>query len=109
MNTHLQHRVNDLMQQYNAVTLATCGPAGPQISIVAYTVRQLHLHLLIPHGSDHLFNLEAQSNLVMMTEGWRLHGRGHITHDDHQQATIVVTGTRLHVLNGQHSVETIDF
>jgi len=109
MNTHLQHRVNDLMQQYASATLATCGPAGPQLSIVVYTVRRLHLYLELPHGSDHLFNLESQPGLVLLTRGWRLHGQGHITGHNHQQTTIVVTGTRLHVLNGQHSVETIDF
>lgn len=108
MNAHLQHRVNDLLHHHNNVTLATCGPAGPQISVVTYTVQQLHLHLLIPNGSDHLFNLETQPALVLMTKSWRLHGQGRITNNAHQQVTIVVTGTRLHVLNGQHSVETID-
>jgi len=109
MNKHLQKRVNDLLRQHNSATLATCGPAGPQISIVAYTARHLHLHLELPRGSDHLFNLESQPGLVLLTEGWRLHGQGYITDHDHQQATIVVTGKHLHVLNGQHSVETIDF
>lgn len=110
MNTHLQQRVNELLHRYNSATLATCGLAGPQISIVTYSVQQLRLQLVLPHGSDHLFNLETQPKLVLMTEDWRLHGDGHTTGDnDHQQATIVVTGTRLHVLNRQHSVETIDF
>lgn len=109
MNAHLQQRVNDLLQQYDTATLATCGPAGPQISIVAYTVERLQLYLKLTHGADHLFNLETQPKLVLLTASWRLHGQGHITSDNnHQQVTIVVTGTRLHVLNGQHSVETID-
>jgi hypothetical protein len=106
MNGHLQQRVKDLLQGYRSATLATCGPAGPQLSIVTYSVQGLHPHLELPHGADHLFNLETQPNLVLMTERWRLHGQGHT---NYQQATIVVAGARLHVLNGQHSVETIDF
>jgi hypothetical protein len=109
MNIYLQQRVNDLLNQHNTATLATCGPAGPQISIVTYSVERWQPHLTLPHGSDHLFNLETQPALVLMTEGWRLHGQGRIIHDDRRLLVIVVTGTRLHVLNGQHSVETIDF
>ncbi len=112
MNTHLRQRVNDLLHRYSSATLATCGPAGPQISIVTYTVEQLNLHLALSQGSDHLFNLETQPLLVLMTAGWRLHGQGHAASDTyHQRATIVVTATRLHILNddGQHIVETIDF
>ncbi len=60
MNQHLQQRVADLLAQYDTVTLATCGPAGPQISRVPYRVQQLDLYLFVPHGSDHLFNLESQ-------------------------------------------------
>lgn len=112
MNAHLQQRVKTLLQSYHSATLATCGPAGPQISIVACTVEELHLHLSVSHSSDHLFNLETQPLLVLMTAGWRLHGQGHITEDTYRQKTlIVVTGTRLHILNedGQHITETIDF
>lgn len=110
MNTHLQQRVNDLLHRYSSATLATCGPAGPQIGIITYTIDQLHLHLALPHGSDHLFNLESQPSLVLMTEGWRLHGEGHKSGDTyHQQATVVVTEIRLHILDGQNTIETIDF
>jgi hypothetical protein len=112
MNAYLRHRVNDLLHRYTSATLATCGPAGPQISIVFYSVQELRLHLALPHGSDHLFNLEMQPLLVLMTAAWRLHGQGRMTSDTYRQpATVVVTATRLHILgdDGQHTVETIDF
>ena len=112
MNKHLQQRVESLFNAHNKVTLATCGPAGPQISIVTYSVKQLRLHLTLTHGSDHLFNLETMPSLVLMTIGWRLHGKRHaISDDNHQQATVIVTGTRLHILSndGQNTIETIDF
>ncbi len=110
MNTHLRQRIETLLNAHDSATLATCGSAGPQISIVTYTVQQLGLHLALPHGSDHLFNLETQPTLMLLTASWRLHGRGYATGDtNHHQATVVVTGKHLHVLNGQHTVETIDF
>lgn len=112
MNKHLQQRVNDLLKRYSSATLATCGPAGPQISIVTYTVKQLQLHLTLTHGSDHLFNLETEPSLVLMSTGWRLHGQRHAISDgNHQRATVVVTGIRLHILSndGQNTLETIDF
>lgn len=112
MNKHLQQRVEVLLNQYERAILATCGPAGPQISVVTYSVKQLRLHLTLTHGSDHLFNLETEPSLVLMTTGWRLHGhRDAMSDTNDQQATIVVTGTRLHVLSddGQNTIETIDF
>ncbi|MBZ0297037.1 MAG: pyridoxamine 5'-phosphate oxidase family protein [Anaerolineae bacterium] len=112
MNRYLQGRVQALLTQYRTAALATCGPAGPQISTVTYTVDQLQLHLALPHGSDHLFNLETQPALVMLTAGWRLHGEGTIVYDPYcQRATVIITATRLHLLsdNAQHTIETIDF
>jgi len=108
MNKHLQQRVEALFNAHDTATLATCGPAGPQISIVTYTVKQLRLHLTLTHGSDHLFNLEMEPGLVLMTTGWRLHGQRHAISDT---KTVVVTGTRLHILSddGQNTIETIDF
>ena len=112
MNKHLQLRVEALFNAHDTATLATCGPAGPQISIVTYSVKQLRLHLTLTHGSDHLFNLETEPSLVLMTAGWRLHGHRHAISDtNHQQATVIVIGTRLHILSddGQNTIETIDF
>ena len=108
MNAHLRQQVKDLLNRYSTATLATCGPAGSQISIVTYSVEQLQMHLTLTHGSDHLFNLETDPSLVLMTASWRLHGQGHTTGGT---KTVVVSGTRLHILSndGQQSVETIDF
>ena len=113
MNAHLQRRVNDLLHRHNSATLATCGPAGPQVSIVSFGVQQLCIHLTLSYGSDHLFNLETQPLLALLTSSWRLHGQGYMIDDtyQHQQATVVVTATRLHILSNdsQHTIETIDF
>ena len=115
MNAHLYQRVEALPNRYEVATLATCGPAGPQISILSYYTEAIRLHLEVPHGSDHLFNLEGQPALVLLTAGWRLHGRGTISTDVespyHRQAVVTVTANRLHILgiDGKSTVETIDF
>lgn len=115
MNAHLYQRVEALLKRYEAATLATCGPAGPQISVVHYHMEAMRLHLDVPHGSDHLFNLEGQPVLVLLTAGWRLHGQGIISTDAesayHGQAVVTVTANRLHILSadGKSTVETIDF
>jgi len=117
MNQHLQQRVADLLAQYDTVTLATCGPAGPQIGLVPYRVQQLDLYLFVPHGSDHLFNLESQPELAVLAPSWKLSGRGMTQNGKaiaplhHWQTVIAVYPTRLHVLSedGQSAIETIDF
>jgi hypothetical protein len=76
MNKHLQQRVEELLTLYDSATLATCGETGPQISSITYRTQQLDLYLFVPRSSDHLFHLEAQPELVLLSPGWQLHGRG---------------------------------
>lgn len=115
MNRHLQQRIYDLLTRYDAATLATGGQAGPQISHVAYHVDGTRLHLLLPHNSDHLFNLETQPELVLLTPAWKLYGCGAPSDDiaplHDWQTVVVVTPTRLHILgaDGQSIIETLDF
>lgn len=113
MNQYLQQRIETLFRQYDRTTLATCGSAGVQISVVTYDAKQLTLHLYLPHGSDHLFNLESNPELVLLTPSWKLQGRGKLTDAipsfNQWQVTILVKPIRLHILNDQASIETIDF
>jgi hypothetical protein len=115
MNRHLQPHIKALFAQYDRATLATCGAAGPQVSVVPYQTHDLTLHLLIPQTSDHLFNLDGQPDLVLLTPTWRLHGRGARTQkpplSSSWQAVITVKPLHLHILDkdGQYAVETIDF
>ncbi len=115
MNTYLKQRVEELLNRYDAATLATFGQAGPQISIVPYETRDLQLHLFIPRHSDHLFNLETQADLVVLSPTWRLHGRsltaGNATAPHEWQSAVCVQPIRLHILSedGQSTIETIDF
>ena len=115
MSTYLQQRAEELLKQYDAATLATGGQAGPQVSHVPCKANGLRLHLFLPHGSDHLFNLETQPELVLLTPGWKLYGCGAPSDDiapPHDwQTVVVVTPARLHILgaDGQSIIETLDF
>ncbi|MEQ8673575.1 MAG: hypothetical protein RLP44_05640 [Aggregatilineales bacterium] len=115
MNKHLQQRIEALLALYDRATLATCGQAGIQISVVAFHVQNLRLYLFIPHSSDHLFNLESEQALALLSPAWKLYGKGVITKDiiaPHEwQITTRVEPTRLHILSndGLSTVETIDF
>lgn len=115
MNRHLQPHIKALFEQHDRATLATCGAAGPQVSVVPYQLHDLRLHLLLPQTADHLFNLEGQPDLVLLTPTWKLHGRGTRRHhsplSSSWQVVIRVEALRLHILdkNGQYAVETIDF
>lgn len=117
MNRYLQQRLTELFSQHDKAILATCGHAGPQISSVPCHVEEIRLYLLVPHGSDHLFNLEAQPELALLTPAWKLHGTGHITRDSLTtpvhgwQVVVQVEPLRIHVLmaDGSGYNETIDF
>jgi hypothetical protein len=117
MNRHFQQQICELLERYSSATLATAGPAGLQIGLVPYQLQHTQLYLLLAHGSDQLFNLEQQPDLVLLTEGWKLAGRGSILPDSAGipaqpwQTVVRVEPLRLHLLreDGQSSCETIDF
>lgn len=116
MNRYLHERITALFAQFDRATLATCGRAGPQISMTAYQHDQQHLFLLLPHSSDHLFNLEGQPDLVLLTAAWKLHGTGALAQgavpiqSQPWQVIIRVQPQRLHILDaGEQIIETIDY
>ena len=117
MNEHLRQRIEELFSECTQVILATCGPAGPQVSQVPSAVRERWLILKVDRTSDHLFNLDVQPKLALLTPGWELRGSGLLlsTNPDvylHSwQAAIQVFPTRVHILDpdSRRRVETIDF
>jgi len=105
-----------------ACTLSTSGPAGLQASVVACQVQDGHIFVLIPRTTDHLFNLEHQTEVVLTTERWQLRGRAktntpkapHYSAIEPRQPVVVVKviPVRMHIeaaggSNGHR--ETIDF
>jgi hypothetical protein len=72
-----QHAIEALKTPRTAV-LATSGPAGVQASEFPCEAIELSLHLLLPKTSDHLFNLENDPNVTLLTPAWELKGQAHI-------------------------------
>jgi hypothetical protein len=60
------------------VILASSGPAGVQVSEVKYEARELELYLLVPQTSDHIFNLEADPSVTLLTPLLEIKGKARI-------------------------------
>lgn len=71
-------RVIGILAGWECVTLVTCGPAGPQISIVKCRAVDAALYLLVQRVSDHLFNLEQPGEVVLRAAGWEVRGQASI-------------------------------
>lgn len=74
MLEHLRRRVETALAATNQVTLSTCGPADIQSSMVECTARGMRLYLRVPQSSDHLFNLEHHSAVVVTCKQWQVNG-----------------------------------
>ncbi len=58
--------------------LATNGPAGIQAGEFPCEAIELNLYLLVPKTSDHLFNLEHDSTVTLLTAGLELKGKAQV-------------------------------
>ena len=67
-------RAIQTLQPARSAVLATHGPAGLQVAEVPCQAVNLDLYLLLPWTSDHLFNLEQDPNVTLLTPGWELKG-----------------------------------
>jgi hypothetical protein len=78
MLSHLRQRVVDTLATAATATLSSHDPAGIQVNIFPCEARELVLFLLVPTTSDHLFNLESNSEVVVWTESWQARGIGRL-------------------------------
>jgi hypothetical protein len=68
-----QHAITALSQP-GRVILVTSGPAGVQAGEFPCEAKDLVLYLLMPRTSDHLFNLEHNPTVSLLSAGWELKG-----------------------------------
>lgn len=116
MNRYLEERVRAQLNQFDRAILATCGPAGPQLSHVRFETQGQIVYLFLLYGSDHLFNLETDAQVVLLAPTWKLYGRGTVVSDTASigerswQVIVQVAPLQLHILSGDHHsvIETID-
>ena len=109
-----------LIAQSEECALSTVGPAGLQASFVPCRVQNGTLYIGVLATSDHLFNLEHTSYVVLTTSTWELHGNAMppnpadtpFTPDEVQWHTLfAISVTRVNALleTADNSRITIDF
>lgn len=74
MLNYARQRAMEALRRPDRAVLATSGPAGLQASEYPCEADGLCLYLLIPQTSDHLFNLEHDPVVTMISEWWELKG-----------------------------------
>jgi hypothetical protein len=75
---HLRQRVIQTLASARSLTLSTFGPAGLQSSRLPCEAADTTLFVLIPRTSDHLFNLEANPAVVVVSGEWNLRGAARV-------------------------------
>lgn len=70
MLDYVHHRTIEALRVPRTVILVTSGPAGVQAGEFPCEATGLILYILVPRTSDHLFNLEYDSTVILLTAGW---------------------------------------
>lgn len=82
MLDYARQRAIEALRNHRKAVLATSGPAGLRASEFLCEAIDLDLYLLVPRTSDHLFNLEHDSTVTLLTASWELKGEAHIFSPD---------------------------
>ncbi len=78
MLNYARQQAAEALEKARTAVLATSGPAGVQASEVPCAARDLALYLLVPQTSDHLFNLEQNPEVTVLSAGWELKGEARV-------------------------------
>jgi hypothetical protein len=78
MLDYARQRAIEALKVPRSAVLATSGPAGIQAGEFLCEAVDLDLYLLVPKTSDHLFNLEQDSTVTLLTAGWELKGQAQV-------------------------------
>lgn len=74
MLNYARQRVLEALKIPKRAVMVTSGPAGVQAGEFPCDSAGLSLFLLVPKTSDHLFNLEANPAVIILTGVWELRG-----------------------------------
>jgi hypothetical protein len=75
---YAHQKVMEALRVPGKVVLATSGPAGVQASEFPCEAAGLALYLLLPLTSDHLFNLENDPKVTLLSPFWELKGQAQL-------------------------------
>ncbi len=82
MLDYARQRAIEALRIPRRAVLVTSGPAGVQAGEFPCEAIDLDLYLLVPKTSDHLFNLEHDATVTLLTSGWELKGQAQIIPPD---------------------------
>jgi len=118
-------RAKEVLSIPDTVVMVTNGPAGIQVGEFLCEAIDIRLFLLVPQTSDHLFNLEHESGVTLLSSGWEMKGDARIVTTEPFTLTLnllqdptarwcqlvqVEPGIlQIHHHKGWGSMETIDF
>ncbi len=122
MLDYARERAREVIKLLRTAVLATDGPAGLQLSELPCQALGLEIYLLLPQTSDHLFNLEHNPAITLLTSAWKLKGEASILAGEKMDLGLLrrpeaawsvvvrVTPVRIHILGdrGWGNIETID-
>ena len=75
-------RAREVLSLTRKVVLATGGPAGVLAGEFRCEAVDLALFLLVPKTSDHLFNLEHDSSVTVLSAGWEMKGNAQVISEE---------------------------
>lgn len=78
MLDYARQRTIEILRIPRKAVLATNGPAGLQIGEFPCEAIGLYLYLLVPSSSDHLFNLEQDASVTLLSDIWKLIGEAQL-------------------------------
>ena len=125
MLDYARQRALEILRLPSRAVFVSSGPAGVHASVFPCEASGLNLYLLIPRASDHIFNLEHEPGVTLLTDSWELKGEAQIIPPgrqkieldlSHEQGVewcvlVRVEPSRLQIRkqNGWGYQETIDF
>ena len=116
----LRQEALQLLADISHCMLSTSGPAGIQASVVPCQLQTDYLYLLVPDTSEHIFNLEHDSEVVVTAERWQLRGEANLcestyspfsTEQTSWHVTIEIRPKRMQINSGilESQAVTVDF
>ena len=78
MLDYARQRALEILKIPSRAVLVTSGPAGVHASVFPCEASGLNLYLLIPRASDHIFNLEQEPGVTLLTDVWELKGQAQL-------------------------------
>jgi hypothetical protein len=95
MLNYARHRAIEMLKITRRAVLVSNGPSGLQAGYYRCEALGLELYLLVPGTSDHLPNLEQETNVTLLSSAWELKGEAKVLSPDCDHPDLELTGDPL--------------